>query len=101
MPEPQLDPILQEPIRLRVCGLLRRADEVEFWALLDTLNVPAGPLLAAVKALIDASYVGSSGAALDQVSDRRKAVWLSLTPTGRSGFDRQVEALRRTARSAF
>lgn len=101
MPEPQLDPILQEPLRLRVCGLLSRADEVELQALIDTLNVPAGPLLTDVKALVDAQYVGASGAALDQVSDGRKAVWLRLTPVGRSGVDRQVEALRRTACSAF
>lgn len=101
MRDGQLDPVLQEPIRLRVCGLLRRTDEVEFRTLLDTLNVPAGPLLTAVKALVDAQYVGASGADLDQVSDGRKAVWLLLTPVGRTGFDRHVEVLRRTARSAF
>ena len=37
--EPRFDPVIHEPMRLRICGILSTVDEMQFAALRDTLDI--------------------------------------------------------------
>ncbi len=81
-------------MRLRICGLLRPVDRIDFAVLRDTLEVSDATLSKHVKTLVAASYVVSDKAASPERGDARRVMWLSLTPVGRAAFDSHIQALR-------
>ena len=92
-PEPLFDELIHFPARLRICGLLRRADAVAFRTLEDALELPASQLSRHLKAMTEAGYVSVSKTASPDRGDARRVAWVTLTPTGRSALDRHMAAL--------
>ena len=97
MRESRFDEVIHAPVRLRICGLLRPVDRLDFAVLRDTLGVSDATLSKHVKTLGSAGYVASSKAASVERLDARRVTWLSLTPEGRSAFDAHVRALQEIA----
>lgn len=97
MNEDRFDDVIHAPVRLRICGLLRRADRLDFAVLRDALEVADATLYKHVKILGSVGYVSSGKAASSNRSDARQIRWLSLTGAGRSAFGAHVRELRRIA----
>ncbi|WP_108667045.1 transcriptional regulator [Euzebya rosea] len=94
MAEAAFDETIHAPVRLRICGLLRPVDRLEFAVLRDTLDVSDATLSKHLKTLATAGYVVADKAASEQRRDARRLTWLSLTSAGRTAFDAHVRALR-------
>lgn len=91
------DTLIHAPVRLRICGLLRQAERIDFAVLRDALGVSDATLSKHVKTLASAGYVSSGRAASSDRHDARQITWLSLTAAGREAFDAHVRALREIA----
>ncbi|RVW09213.1 ArsR family transcriptional regulator [Prescottella agglutinans] len=94
MAEAAFDELIHAPARLRICGLLRPVDQLDFAVMRDALGIADAALSKHLKALVVAGYVSSTKAASLDRSDARRLTWLSLTPAGRSAFDAHVRALQ-------
>ncbi|KAA9395468.1 transcriptional regulator [Kocuria coralli] len=99
MGEARFDETIHAPLRLRICGLLRQADGLDFALVRDSLGVSDATLSKHVKTLTAAGYVSSSKAAAAGRGDARRVTWLSLTRDGRAAFDAHVRALQEIAGS--
>lgn len=99
MSQPRFDDVIHAPVRLRICGLLRQAEHLDFAVLRDALEVSDATLSKHVKILASAGYVSSGKAASLERSDARQITWLSLTKAGKSAFDAHVHALQKIAGS--
>ncbi|MEX5296923.1 transcriptional regulator [Kocuria sp. CPCC 205268] len=97
MAEAHFDDVIHAPLRLRICGLLRPVDRLNFAVLRTTLEVSDATLSKHVKTLVAAGYVVSDKAASVDRGDARRVMWLSLSPAGRSAFDAHIRALREIA----
>lgn len=97
MPEAHFDELIHAPLRLRICGLLRPVDRLDFAVLRTALGVSDATLSKHVKTLIVAGYVVSDKAASAGRGDARRVMWLSLSRSGRSAFDAHVRALQEIA----
>ncbi|GAA1159385.1 transcriptional regulator [Ornithinicoccus hortensis] len=95
--DPVFDEVIHPPLRLRLCGLLRRTEAVEFGVLTETLSVSAPTLSKQVKVLVGAGYVTQSKTASPTRGDSRRITWVRLTREGRAAFDGHVAALRQIA----
>lgn len=93
----QFNEVIHAPIRLRICGLLRPVDELDFAVMRDTLEVSDATLSKHVKVLMTAGLVVSSKLASSSRDDSRRLTWLRLTPEGKVAFDDHVTALRKIA----
>lgn len=89
--------VIHAPLRLRICGLLRSVDELDFAVLRDTLGVSDATLSKHLKALVTAGLVTSTKVASESRADSRRITWLRLTTAGRSAFDDHIRALRKIA----
>lgn len=94
MTEAQFDELIHAPLRLRICGLLRRVAHLDFAVLRDTLAVSDATLSKHLKSLIEAGYASSSKVRSEQRGDARRVTWVSLTPVGQAAFDAHVAALQ-------
>jgi len=100
MSEAQFNIIIHAPVRLRICGLLHQADQLDFAVLRDALEISDATLSKHTKVLTSAGYVSSGKAASLDRRDARQITWLSLTRAGRSAFDGHVTALQKIAGSS-
>ncbi|WP_166878800.1 transcriptional regulator [Salinibacterium sp. ZJ450] len=100
MSEARFDETIHAPVRLRICGLLRPVDHLDFAVLRDALNVSDATLSKHLKTLTAIGYVSSSKTASAGRGDARRITWLSLTRAGRSAFDAHVRALQQIAGSS-
>ena len=91
--EAVFDELIHFPARLRICGLLCRADAVAFRTLEDALELPASQLSRHLKAMTEAGYVSVSKTASPDRGDARRVAWVTLTPTGRAALDQHMAAL--------
>ena len=89
--------IVHSPLRLRICGLLRSVDELDFALVRDTLGVSDATLSKHLKALITAGLASSTKTASASRADSRRITWLRLTKSGRSAFDEHLRALQKIA----
>lgn len=94
MGEAHFDDVIHAPMRLRICGLLRPVDRLDFAVLRDTLEVSDATLSKHLKTLVAAGYVVSDKTASPERGDARRVMWLSLTRAGRAAFDAHLQALR-------
>lgn len=94
MAEAAFDETIHAPVRLRICGLLRPVDQLEFAVLRDTLDVSDATLSKHLKTLATAGYVVADKVASEERRDARRLTWLSLTSAGRTAFDAHVRALQ-------
>jgi len=92
--EARFDELIHAPVRLRICGLLRPVDTMDFAVLRDTLGVSDATLSKHLKALTDAGYTSTTKSASASRSDARRLTWVGLTPVGRKAFEAHVRALQ-------
>ncbi|OZC57951.1 hypothetical protein CH276_23545 [Rhodococcus sp. 06-470-2] len=90
---PRFDAVIHAPVRLRVCGILRRIDEIDFAVIRDTLRISDASLSKHLKALSDAGYVSTNKTASLSRSDARRVTWVKLTHAGREAFDSHIAEL--------
>ncbi|MCC3290988.1 MULTISPECIES: transcriptional regulator [unclassified Arthrobacter] len=100
MPEPRFDEVVHPPTRLRICGLLRPLEEMDFAVLRDTLGVSDATLSKQLKILTEAGYVRLAKTTSPARRDARRITWVALTPAGRKSFDSHVLALQEIAGAA-
>lgn len=98
---PRFDEVIHAPVRLRVCGLLAAADEVEFSVVRDALGVSDATLSKHLRVLADAGFVDVRKAASAGRADARRLTWLRLTAEGRGAFSAHVAELRAIAAGAL
>lgn len=89
--------MIHAPLRLRICGLLRPVDRLDFAVLRDTLDVSDPTLSKHLRVLSDAGFVLMKKSASPMRTDSRRITWLSLTAAGKRAFDGHVRALRSIA----
>lgn len=94
---PLFDEVIHAPVRLRVCGLLAAAEEVEFSVVRDALGVSDATLSKHLKVLADSGVVEVRKAASTSRTDARRLTWLRLTADGRRAFSAHVAVLRAIA----
>ncbi|MBC7593394.1 MAG: transcriptional regulator [Kineosporiaceae bacterium] len=92
--EPRFNEVIHAPLRLRICGLLRVADEIDFAVLREALVISDVNLSKHLKALVEAGLVTTTKSASTGRTDLRRVTWCKLTGDGRNAFDAHVEALR-------
>ena len=95
--EPAFDETIHAPVRLRICGLLRHVEEMDFTVLREALGVSDASLSKHLRALAEEGYVATAKRASTARLDARRLTWVRLTRTGRTAFDAHVAELRRIA----
>lgn len=99
-PVAQFNEVIHSPVRLRICGLLRRVDEVDFTVIRDTLEITDAHLSKNVKILLTVGFVSLRKESSSARADARKLTWLKLTPAGRAAVEAHLAALARIAADA-
>ncbi len=90
---PRFDPVIHEPMRLRICGMLATMAGMRFGDVRDALGISDAMCSRHLHALADRGYVelerhcGGVGG--------HPVVWARLTPVGRTAFHEHVLALER------
>ncbi|MCC9198560.1 transcriptional regulator [Arthrobacter sp. zg-Y820] len=97
MPEARFDNIIHAPTRLRICGLMRAVNQMDFAVLRDSLGIADAALSKHLKTLSDAGYVRLAKAPSAHRKDARRLTWVGLTPAGQEAFDAHIRALREIA----
>lgn len=88
----KLDPIIHQPVRLRVMAALTALPsdtQMEFMTLRNLLDVTAGNLGAHLRKLEDAKYIEIE----KKFVGRKPHTYLTTTETGREAFRQHVKAL--------
>lgn len=91
------DDTIHAPVRLRISGILRHVEQVDFAVLRDTLGITDATLSKHVKVLVDAGYATTTKSRSAGRADARRLTWIAQTRPGRDAFDAHVEELRRIA----
>ena len=94
-PRHRLDEVMHAPVRFSIVATLAGADNAEFSSVRDTIEVSDSVLSKQVSTLESAGYVKVKKGYVG----KRPRTWLSLTPSGRSAFERHLGALREIANS--
>lgn len=96
-PSPAFDEVIHSPVRLRICGLLRRMSELEFAVIRDTLGLADAQLSKNLKMLADAGYISVRKDRSAARSDARRLTWVALSPAGRQALEGHLAALSEIA----
>lgn len=94
-PAPAFSEVIHSPMRLRICGLLRRVSELEFAVIRDTLEVTDANLSKNLKVLAQAGLVTVRKDSSSARSDSRRLTWVSLSPEGKEALEGHLAALAR------
>ena len=86
--------LIHAPLRLRICGLLRSVDRLDFAVLRDTIEVSDPTLSKHLKVLSEAGFIVMKKSASPMRADARRITWVSLTTAGKRAFDGHLQALR-------
>ncbi len=92
-PRHALAPLLNAPVRLSVTAALAPVDRAEFAFVRDLVEVSDSVLSKQVSVLEEAGWVAVEKGRVA----RRPRTWLSLTPEGRTVYQRHLAALRAIA----
>ena len=96
MPRPIFDPVVHEPHRLQICGLLAPTRGLSFARVREEVGLSDSALSKHLRSLESEGYV-----AMDrQVTDGRRSTRVTLTPAGREALCGHVSELQRLARLA-
>ncbi|HRO31441.1 MULTISPECIES: transcriptional regulator [Micrococcaceae] len=95
--EAAFDDTIHAPLRLRICGVLRHLEEIDFAVLRDTLGTTDATLSKHLRVLLDADYISMTKSPSPNRADARRLTWIRQTRTGRQAFDAHMEELRRIA----
>jgi DNA-binding MarR family transcriptional regulator len=93
----QFHEVVHAPTRLRICGLLRRAEELEFSVIRDALELSDANLSKNLAVLANAGLVSVRKEASEKRSDARRLTWVALTGAGREVVEEHLAALRAIA----
>jgi DNA-binding MarR family transcriptional regulator len=85
-----VDPVIHQPVRLAVLGMLRAADEVEFKLLREELGVSESSLSQHLTVLSDAGLIRIR----KREAGRRVRTWVAVTAAGRAALARYVAQIR-------
>lgn len=96
-PEPAFDEVIHSPIRLRICGVLRRVAEIEFALIRDTLGISDAHLSKNVKVLAEAGFVTLRKESSGARADSRRLTWVALTAEGKLALEGHLAALAQIA----
>lgn len=88
---------VHSPVRLRICALLLRVDEIEFSAIRDVLELSDANLSKNLKVLTGAGIATIRKAASPGRPDARRRTWVSLTLSGRRAVEGHLRALTEIA----
>jgi DNA-binding PadR family transcriptional regulator len=91
-----LDPMLENRVRLAICVLLSRADEISFSRFKAVLQQTDGNLGAQLRKLEDSGYV----ALRREFEDRKPATWYRLSAAGRKALARHLRHLQQLVAQA-
>ncbi|BBG00017.1 MULTISPECIES: transcriptional regulator [Pseudonocardia] len=91
------DETIHAPVRLRISGILRHVEQIDFAVLRDTLGIADATLSKHLRILVDAGYATTTKSRSATRSDARRLTWIAQTRSGRAAFDAHVEELRRIA----
>lgn len=95
MTDPQFNELVHSPVRLRICALLRPANQLEFATIRDTLEISDTHLSKNLKLLSDAGIVQLRK---DQrTANARMRTWVALTSEGSAIVDGHLAALAQIA----
>ncbi|MFD6165871.1 transcriptional regulator [Oerskovia sp. NPDC060287] len=94
---PAFNEVIHSPVRLRICGVLRRGAELEFAVLRDTLGLSDANLSKNLRVLGDAGFVMVRKESSPDRSDARRLTWVTLTPDGRRAVEAHLAALAQIA----
>lgn len=89
----QFHEVVHAPTRLRICGLLRRAEELEFSVIRDALELSDANLSKNLAVLANAGLVSVRKEASEKRSDARRLTWVALTGAGREVVEEHLAAL--------
>ena len=89
----RLDEVIHAPVRFSIVASLAGADEAEFSAVRDTVEVSDSVLSRQVSTLEAAGYVKVRKGYVG----KRPRTWLSLTAAGRAAYERHLTDLRAIA----
>lgn len=93
-PAPAFHEVIHAPVRLRICGLLRQVDALEFSVIRDALELKDANLSKNLKVLAEAKLVQVTKESSPQREDSRRLTWIALTVAGRSALEAHLAALR-------
>lgn len=96
-PAPAFNELIHAPLRLRICGLLRNVDELEFSVVRDALAIDDAKLSKHLKVLADAGLVSLRKERSGARTDSRRLTWVTLTPTGSTALEAHLAALANIA----
>ncbi|MGW6003808.1 transcriptional regulator [Oerskovia enterophila] len=94
---PAFNEVIHSPVRLRICGVLRRGAELEFAVLRDTLGLSDANLSKSLRVLSDAGFVTVRKESSPDRSDARRLTWVTLTPDGGRAVEAHLAALAQIA----
>ena len=89
-----LNTTIHAPARLRICGMLRHVDAIDFAAIRESLGITDSSLSKHLAVLTDAGYVTMKKESSVLRVDARRIVWVKLTESGRCAFDDYIETLQ-------
>lgn len=92
-PVAEFNDVIHSPVRLRICGLLRHVDELEFSVARDTLEVTDAHLSKNLKVLAEAEIITLRKERSQERNDSRKRTWIALTADGRQALEGHLAAL--------
>lgn len=96
----QFDELIHSPVRLRICGVLRNVERLEFAVLRDTLELTDAHLSKNLKVLADAGTLTLRRERSPQRADNRRRTWVSLTAAGRNTLEAHLLALAQIVEAA-
>lgn len=88
-----IDEVIHAPIRLRICGMLRQVEAIDFAAIKEQLDIQDSSLSKHLKTLADAGYVSIKKESSLSRLDARRITWVNLTRTGKKAFDEYLKTL--------
>lgn len=96
-PPAEFHEVIHAPVRLRICGLLRQVDALEFSVIRDALELKDANLSKNLKVLGDAELVTVTKESSPDRGDSRRLTWVALTADGHSALESHLAALRAIA----
>lgn len=92
---PRFDPVIHEPTRLRICGMLSPVKEMCFADIRDALGLSDSMCSRHLNALAESSYIDVYKLPGD--TNRHRVTWAALTPQGRQALEAHLAALQAIA----
>lgn len=88
-----INEVIHAPVRLRICGMLRQVNAMDFTALKNHLNIQDSSLSKHLRTLTEAGYITIKKESSVSRLDARRITWVKLTKLGRESFDEYVRTL--------